>query len=110
MFHLDKKVPKSAVLYFCECCDYNTSHKSHYNKHLATDKHKRNCFKFVSKTAQKVPKQQFTCETCKKNYKSRTTLWRHKKTCNLGKVENVEELKPHTVINNINVIIVNYTI
>ena len=45
--HLEKKVPKSAekcrFFYYCEFCDYTTSHKSHYEKHLNTKKHKKKC-------------------------------------------------------------------
>ena len=48
-----QKVPKSAVLFFCNYCDYTTSHKSHYNKHLLTIKHKK---KVLPKCYQKVPK------------------------------------------------------
>ena len=35
-----QKVAKVATNYFCEKCDYFTSRKSSYDKHLGTDKHK----------------------------------------------------------------------
>ena len=31
--------PKKSAVFFCEICDYNTCHKSHYTKHLASKKH-----------------------------------------------------------------------
>ena len=89
--HLEKKcrkVPKSAVFYHCEFCDYTTSHKSHYDKHLATKKHKKKCNQNVTFcNIQKVPflkkdnEKLFPCSNCGKVYKSRMGLWRHKKKC-----------------------------
>ena len=32
--------PKKANIFSCKKCDYNTSHRSHYIRHLSTDKHK----------------------------------------------------------------------
>jgi hypothetical protein len=79
-----QKVPKSAVLFFCNYCDYTTSHKSHYNKHLLTIKHKKKvlpkCYQKVPKSAKKCQKV-FICEHCDKEYKSRKGLWSHKKKC-----------------------------
>ncbi len=37
---LGKKCKKSISEIYCESCDYFTSVKQHYEKHLATDKHK----------------------------------------------------------------------
>ena len=34
-----KKTQKNPEKYFCENCDYNTSHKNDYIKHLLTPKH-----------------------------------------------------------------------
>lgn len=82
MFHLDKKVAKSCKSFNCEYCDYNTSRKSSWEKHLITNKHKKNCFTFVSKSCKKVANLIFKCEICNKICKSRTTLWRHNKKCN----------------------------
>ena len=36
----DKKMPKNAVEYFCEKCDFRCSKKSNFDKHLLTRKHK----------------------------------------------------------------------
>ncbi len=30
---------KKAVSFHCECCYYNTSYKSKYERHISTDKH-----------------------------------------------------------------------
>ena len=36
---LEKKVAKSSKSYFCEYCDYTTSKKFNWEKHLTTQKH-----------------------------------------------------------------------
>ena len=79
-----RKVPKSADLFFCKLCDYTTSQKSHFNKHLQTKKHKKkalpNVTKMLPKSAEKCRKV-YICENCDKEYKSRKGLWSHKKKC-----------------------------
>ena len=37
------KNPKTQKEYCCEMCNYNTSHKNDYSKHLTTAKHKNMC-------------------------------------------------------------------
>jgi len=73
-------VPKGSKFYVCKNCDYITYRKSQYDRHLSTLKHSKHSFSTTSN--QKVPNIPilFTCE-CGKNYKDRTGLWRHKKTC-----------------------------
>ena len=77
------KLKKSAV-FFCEICDYTTSHKSHYTKHLNSKKHVNKMSTKSEKTAPKKCRKVpffFNCEFCLKNYKSRQGLWAHKKKC-----------------------------
>jgi len=76
--------------YICDICDYNTSRKSSYTKHLLTAKHTSNIVtscKIKKKTS--INNEIFICKICEKIYKSRVGLWRHSKKCN--KNENVEE-------------------
>jgi len=72
---------KSNDQFICELCDYITSHKGSYERHLTTDKHKRT--KKVAKVA-KVAKSSindiFSC-ICGNEYKYRSGLYKHKKTC-----------------------------
>ena len=72
-----KKVPKSSEIFVCKCCDYNTSRRGQYDRHMATDKHQNmsNETNMKQKSSEK-----FHCE-CGISFKSRTTLWRHKKVC-----------------------------
>ena len=64
------------IEYNCEPCDYVTSSKSDYNKHLNTAKHKR-----VTRGDTNDPKTH-KC-ICGKDFKHRQGLWKHKKNCNL---------------------------
>ena len=70
--------------YYCKYCEYNTSHKSHYTKHLATKRHSKNlsrkCHESVTKRHEKNVNL-FSCKFCKKSYKSRNGLWYHQKKC-----------------------------
>jgi len=61
--------------YTCELCEYSTSNKGDYNKHLTTAKHKR-----VTSGDTKLFKPH-TCN-CGKEFKHRQGLWKHKQKCN----------------------------
>ena len=83
MSPLDKKTSKMSNSYFCQCCDYNTSRKNNWERHLLSKKHQKKCNQtvtYVQKNEQKTSKI-FSCEHCNKSYKSRNGLWKHKKTC-----------------------------
>ena len=78
-------VPFLTDCFFCGTCDYNTSHKSHFEKHLQSKKHMR----LSSRVCKKVPKQcnrsaaVFKCPGCNKKYTTRQGLHYHikKKKC-----------------------------
>ena len=88
-------VPKSSEIFCCELCDYSTSRKSQYDRHLSTDKHKlrENGSKMVendSELSQKV--SHFEC-LCGNKYKYDSGYYRHKKKCNkhLNQENNMSE-------------------
>uniref|UniRef100_A0A6C0J9L6 C2H2-type domain-containing protein n=1 Tax=viral metagenome TaxID=1070528 RepID=A0A6C0J9L6_9ZZZZ len=74
------KVVKSSKTYYCDVCNYTASQKSNYDKHLASKKHQKKCCENVDGVA-KLLKIQVFCEFCKKEYKSRSGLWRHQQKC-----------------------------
>ena len=82
---------KKTEKYFCETCDFNTSNKTDFTKHIATRKHK-NCENEPhlkqNETKNVKNSQKYTC-ACGVILNSRTTLWRHKKTCT--KIQNEEQ-------------------
>ena len=73
----NKKVSKSnSSLYRCDICDYSSSLRSNYLKHLSTDKHKKRAI---------VAGVAHSC-TCGKVFTRRDSLYRHKKTCATSEV------------------------
>ena len=72
-----KKSHKNPIQYVCEACDYVTKVKKDYNKHLLTRKHQNR-----TNSNENIPdKNDFECPLCMKIYKSRSSLWYHKKKC-----------------------------
>lgn len=71
---------KIAAKFTCSVCDYNTSKKCDYTKHLATDKHKINTME-VNGSNMEVPKvSQFVCN-CSRVFNTHGGLWKHKQKC-----------------------------
>ena len=87
---MTKKSQKSTPKFICELCDYNTSKKSDYDKHLMTLKHKNgdNDDKNSDNFSPKVAKNHI-CD-CGKSYKHRQGLSYHKKKCFIYKEEAYE--------------------
>ena len=71
------KSPKISYKFFCEKCDYKCNKKSEYNKHISTAKHQI----LQNPTSKDEPKV-YSC-ICGKEYKHSSTLYHHKKKCQL---------------------------
>jgi uncharacterized C2H2 Zn-finger protein len=92
---------KKAQLFNCKICDYTTSCKSKYDRHVLTGKHV-----FLTNETKKGTDDSSTkphgypCQKCKKVFNSRTTLWRHNNACLLDTAnaanDNKEEMKQMT--------------
>jgi hypothetical protein len=78
--NLVQKVPEK---YMCLVCDYSSSRKSQYDRHILTAKHQK-----LTKTnhLSSEGSKSHLCEQCNKIYKSRVGLWSHKKVCNVGNI------------------------
>ena len=92
-------VPKSSeCLLKCDICDYNTSRKSQYDRHLLTSKHIINNKLITPNVQIKI----YECENCGNQYKYQSGLCAHKKKCiqeeNIINVQtdNIEPIKPFT--------------
>lgn len=87
-----RKVPKSSNKIICELCNYITCRKSQYERHLSTEKHKSRTFetnlKQESSESSGYKCHQCICGIC---FNSRTTLWRHKKTCSYEENNSIEQ-------------------
>jgi len=91
---LQKSCEKNAKIYVCELCDYTTSRKSSYDKHLITAKHMNTTANYISTTTlQPQPQvaQPYIC-SCGKEYKHHSSLWNHKKKCSV----NIQPTTPST--------------
>ena len=75
-------VPESSDTFVCECCDYTTSRKSQYDRHLLTDKHD-----FLQNPTLEKDSKTWNCE-CGKIYKHSSSLYFHKKQCDFMIQEN----------------------
>jgi len=95
---------KVANEFYCEYCDYKCCKKYNWDKHISTTKHKfaTNSNNLATDEWQKGQKELFKCEKCKKKYKDRTGLWRHKKICssqeNIDTTDNNFELTDKEII------------
>ncbi len=87
-------------IFDCKYCDYNTSNKKDFSKHINTTKHKKRVFVtdgdvLVTDLSQK---SQFTCDKCLKTYKSRNGLWSHKKKCENAVFEESEQPSNNIIV------------
>ena len=76
---------KKTQEFSCISCQYKTSNKFDFSRHILTAKHQKLCVfeHLLTKKTQKTQKktQDLICENCNKCYKSRVGLWGHKKKC-----------------------------
>jgi len=88
-------MPKNAILFSCEKCDFSCSKKSNYDKHLMTRKHE-----IRTNSNKKMPKNAapFMCSKCSKEYTSRSSLWYHAKKCNIDVVVQSVDISSSTCI------------
>jgi len=80
---MDTKIlPKNPKNFCCDFCDFISSNKKDYNRHLSTQKHKnkQNDINDTKKTPKK-PHICYECQICNKSYKYMSGLYRHKKKC-----------------------------
>ena len=86
-----KKSPKIPKNFTCKICDYITSNKKDFKKHILTRKH-RNNVKNPQNDNKKPPVVEFACEKCGKGYKHRSGLSRHRINCDIDQIEFVDSL------------------
>ena len=70
--------------YSCIICDYNTSRKNDYDKHILTPKH-------LMATFSNGRSHNFECNICNKSYSDRSGLWRHKRKCGTQVIQQPNE-------------------
>jgi hypothetical protein len=76
-----KSCEKLLSKFSCEECEYSTSKKSSYDKHIGTWKHMNTINTIKYNKIDNVKKEkEYTC-VCGKNYKHNASLFNHKKKC-----------------------------
>jgi len=73
-------------LYRCEKCDYFTSRKFNYLKHIKTEKHRSPLHVMSKKMSifdppSPPPPPTYRCPYCDRKYMAQRSLWRHSKQC-----------------------------
>jgi hypothetical protein len=76
----NKKGPKRTTNYSCELCHYFTSHKTKYNLHLLTMKHKKACEDNKKDQKGQLLQKNYFCK-CGNSYVFQSGLTKHKKKC-----------------------------
>ena len=77
-----KKSLKKSPIFSCKLCDYTTSKKCNFDKHVSTRKHELMVSLETTETKKKQKVAQHNmCEKCKKIYNTRSGLWKHVKIC-----------------------------
>ena len=103
---------KKHIFYICESCRYSTTNKSHWNRHIQTEKHGKVLLATVCQPKKHIShitdvEQKFVCD-CGKFYTDRSGLWRHRKRCGQSddiqtsdKLVPVKEESPTTALANL---------
>ena len=90
-------MPKNAVKFICENCDFKCIKKSNYDKHILTAKHKNRIL--LNKKEPEEDDGAFSCKNCDKMYKARNSLWYHEKKCKPCIID-LQECDKNTIISN----------
>ena len=80
----NQNVAKISLKFYCETCDYHTSKRLDYEKHIATRKHQKATLatdQQRSATENISDDYRHVCENCNRKYNDRSGLWRHRKLC-----------------------------
>jgi len=75
MFGTDK-LPIKTHKYNCGPCCFTTDNKKDYNRHILTRKHE------MEHPGNNITHQEYPCDKCSKDFKTKSGLWKHVKKCN----------------------------
>jgi hypothetical protein len=75
----DVFTPKKTPKYLCDFCDFKSSNKKDYDRHLATDKHKKMTMSSLP-NCNGLQDHKYICG-CGRQYTHRQGLWKHSKSC-----------------------------
>jgi hypothetical protein len=97
-----KKSPKISKKFFCKYCDFKCCRKSEWDIHILRPKHINSLNGNKNEILEMEKISTHIC-VCKKEYKTNSGLWKHKKICtfeeNLNIVPDLNEITPELIIN-----------
>lgn len=75
--------------FYCKCCNYSTTKSNSWQRHINSKKHistlqrskNKNELTHIENEAALKKEKKHVCVNCQAEFNSRTSLWRHKKTC-----------------------------
>ena len=85
--------------YVCLTCDFKCCYESDWERHLTRRKHKISHKNSVLETfgnKKNEKNESYSCDTCSRNYKTKSGLWKHKKICVIEPIDVVNPEKNHT--------------
>ena len=80
----EKTIKNPKQNFTCKMCNFITSNKKDYKKHLNTQKHQNNMANLYEDD--NILTKTHTCYLCKRSFNSNTSLWRHTKTCSKDEI------------------------
>ena len=92
----DKFRVKSTLKFLCNICNYTTSRKPDYDRHLSTGKHFRMTQGLLLDDVL-APPHKYICE-CGTEYNFRQGLWKHRQKCEYKKIPKSTTSEPVTEI------------
>ena len=93
---LTEKTHKNSPTFVCEKCNFVSSKKSDYQKHILTRKH-TDTYENLHNSLQKSQKQYYC--SCGKEYKFRQSLYNHKKVCMIINKETTQTIIDESISN-----------
>jgi len=97
---MEAKKTQKKPKYFCNECNFNSSNKKDFTRHLTTRKHNDGKDGSIGSNEMEAWKQEipiivnrniFNCINCNKTYMSRGSLWKHNQKCKINNNENTIE-------------------
>ena len=92
--------------FYCKNCDFKCYKQSDYDRHILTQKHKKNT-KDIKDIENPPENAENNICSCGKIYKNYSSLWRHKKTCNYEKDKPIKDIVLEIIKQNNNNILYN---
>lgn len=106
---MEAKKTQKKPKYFCNECNFNSSNKKDFNRHLTTRKHNDGKDGSIGSNEMEAWKQEipiinnrntFNCIHCNKTYMSRGSLWKHNQKCKINNIENRIEQVENKIMTN----------